>query len=94
MIFNRYGLIVVALMFCLVMMQQQLWRTHGSIAEMQRLSEALQIEKVKTAKLQTDNQALKDEIIRLQQSPEAIEGRARSELGMIKKKETFYQIVR
>lgn len=45
------------------------------------------------AKLRERNQALEAEVRDLKQGLEAIEERARSELGMIKKDEVFYQVV-
>ena len=44
-------------------------------------------------KLQARNEQLKAEVADLKQGLEAIEERARTELGMIKEGETFYQLV-
>lgn len=44
-------------------------------------------------KLRARNRALRVEIEDLREGKDAIEARARKELGMIKKGETFYQIV-
>jgi cell division protein FtsB len=43
--------------------------------------------------LQERNAALEAEVQDLKQGLEAVEERARSELGMIKKDETFFQII-
>ena len=50
--------------------------------------------KVEEKKLQERNKALAAEVHDLKQGLEAIEERARNELGMIKKDETFYQIIK
>ena len=49
--------------------------------------------KLHNLRLQERNQALAAEVQDLKQGMEAIEEKARSEMGMIKEGETFYQIV-
>ena len=48
---------------------------------------------VENQQLKERNQAIAAEVLDLKQGYDAIEERARSELGMIKKDETFYQII-
>ena len=45
-------------------------------------------------RLKKDNDELIFQIQRIQSSQDAAESRARSELGMVKKGETFYQVVK
>jgi cell division protein FtsB len=45
------------------------------------------------ARLKARNDALDAEVVDLKQGQEALEERARLELGMIKRDETFYQVV-
>ena len=50
-------------------------------------------QKVENAQLKERNQTLAAEVADLKQGYEAIEERARYDLGMIKEGETFYQVV-
>ncbi len=47
----------------------------------------------KNSELRERNEALDAEVLDLQQGLEAIEEHAREDLGMIKKGETFYQVI-
>lgn len=58
-----------------------------------RLENAIAKQTAENAHLKERNQALIAEVDDLKQGLEAIEERARSDLGMIKKNETFYQVV-
>jgi cell division protein FtsB len=57
------------------------------------LREAIEQQKQENQRLLERNAALEAEVQDLKQGLEAIEERARSELGMIKKDETFFQII-
>jgi len=57
-------------------------RLRGEVAEQQR----------RTAVLKERNQILTAEVIALKKGPQALESRARSDLGMIKQGETFYLV--
>jgi len=65
----------------------------GSVSEVIHLEN--EVEKYKTIKekLGERNASLAAEVKDLKQGYDAIEERARSEMGMIKKDETFYQII-
>jgi cell division protein FtsB len=60
---------------------------------MWRLQRQLDTQKTENEQLKERNRALEAEVKDLKQGLEAIEERSRSELGMIRKGETFYQIV-
>jgi len=78
----------------LVILQVKLWFGDGSIAEVRQLNKSVSIQQQKNKMAQDRNQALEAEVKDLKKGLDAIEERARSELGMIKKtRETFYQIV-
>jgi cell division protein FtsB len=85
--------ISVILIALLVALQYKLWVGQGSLAEVSHLDKAIDKQKVANAHLQERNAALDAEVKDLKQGVDAIEERARSELGMVKKDETFYQIV-
>ena len=74
-------------------LQYRLWVGEGSFAEVARLHKAIEKQKAENEKIHERNAALDAEVQDLKQGTEAIEERARSELGMIKKDEVFFQIV-
>jgi len=57
------------------------------------LDQGLAEQRAATAKLKARNEALDAEVRDLKQGSDAIEERARFELGMIKRDEVFYQVV-
>jgi len=77
----------------LVLLQYRLWLGDGGIADVRRIGRAVEEQRRTNARLYERNQALKGEVRDLKQGLEAVEERARSELGMIREGETFYQIV-
>ncbi len=85
--------IIVILLVVLLALQYKLWVGSGSMAEVSRLQQTLATQKQHNATLKERNNALDAEVQDLKKGVEAIEERARSEQGMIKKDETFYQII-
>ncbi len=85
--------VVIAILFLLLMVLQfRLWVGDSSVREVWRLQTAVEQQQQENRRLKARNQALEAEVNDLKQGVEAIEERARSELGMIKKNETFYQV--
>ena len=86
-------LITLLFLILLILLQYRLWIGNGSLTEVHHL----RAEKVELARendgLMERNQSLAAEVLDLKQGQEAIEERARSEMGMIKLDETFYQII-
>jgi cell division protein FtsB len=74
-------------------LQYRLWFASDGVGDMLRLKRMLILQAEENKKLQQHNDELLFQVQRLQKSPEETESRARNELGMIKKGETFYQIV-
>ncbi len=83
-------LILIALLLGL---QYKLWVGEGSLAEVWSLHQAGEVQRVENEGLKERNAALEAEVKDLKQGSEAVEERARTELGMIKDGEVFYQIV-
>lgn len=81
------------LIVLLLGLQYRLWVGEGSVAEIARLSKAIEKQRAENERLHERNAALDGEVQDLKQGVEAIEERARSELGMVKKDEVFFQIV-
>jgi cell division protein FtsB len=78
----------------LVALQYPLWIGKGSWMRVWELDRGLAQQREANAKLKARNDALDAEVRDLKRGTEALEERARLELGMIKKDEVFYQIVK
>jgi len=85
--------ILIILVVLLVLLQARLWSGDGGLAEIWTLRQALEQQKKENMTLRERNEALEAEVRDLKQGSAAIEERARSELGMIKEDETFFQAV-
>jgi len=81
------------LVVLLVQLQYRLWVGDGSLAEVWSLYQQVEAQRAENQRLLERNQALEAEVKDLKQGLDAIEERAREELGMIKKGESFYQII-
>lgn len=76
----------------LLLLQGQLWFGQGSLPDLWRLQDAVDAQQDENRRLEERNAALAAEVKDLKSGLEAIEERARSELGMIRDGETFYQV--
>ncbi len=85
--------LLVLLVILLVFLQYSLWFGDGSLQEVWRLHKDVEQQRQENAVLRERNEALEAEVLDLQQGLEAIEEHAREDLGMIKKGETFYQVI-
>jgi len=77
----------------IVLIQYPLWLGKGGWLTAWRLENKLETEKGKTVQLERRNAGLAAEVRDLKQGTEAVEERARYELGMIRGDEVFYQVV-
>jgi cell division protein FtsB len=75
-------------------LQYPLWIGKGGWMRVWELERGLAQQHENNAKLKARNDALDAEVRDLKEGNEAIEERARLELGMIKRDETFYQVVK
>ena len=85
--------IITILLVLLIALQYDLWVGKGSIVEVRQLEAALEQQKEDNQLLKERNDALKAEVLDLKNGLEAIEERVRTELGMIKKDETFFHVI-
>lgn len=85
--------VLVMLLCVLVLLQVRLWTGAGSVADIVRLEGAIAEQDEENAGLQARNQGLMDDVSDLRNGLDSIEERARNELGMIRRGETFYLIV-
>jgi cell division protein FtsB len=81
------------LVILLLLLQYRLWVGDGSLAEVWRLYQQVEAQRAENQRLLERNQALEAEVEDLKRGLDAIEERAREELGMIRDGETFYQII-
>ncbi len=86
--------ILILLLFAmLVVLQYRLWVGEGSLAELHLLKQDIAQQKDELQQMRRRNQALQAEVDDLKKGLEAIEERARNDLGMIREGEIFYQII-
>ncbi len=85
--------VTILLCILLVLLQYRLWVGNGSLTEVHHLEQVKQQQLIENQQLRERNQTIAAEVLDLKQGYDAIEERARSELGMIKNDETFYQII-
>ena len=85
--------LLILLVMLLVYLQYSLWFGDGSLQDVWRLHKDVEQQRQENAVLRERNEALEAEVLDLQQGLEAIEEHAREDLGMIKKGETFYQVI-
>ena len=93
MTLGQFKLLPFLLLILLLFLQYRLWFEAGGVLDMLRLKKQLSQETQENAELKKRNDVLKHQVLYLQKNQSAIESRARQELGMIKKDETFYQLV-
>lgn len=86
--------LVSLLLILLLLAQYQLWSGSGSLPALWRLEQSVAVQREENAALKERNEALEAEVLDLKQGMEAVEERARNELGMIKEGETFYQVIK
>lgn len=86
-------LLIIILLLLLAALQYGLWVGEGSLAEVWSLRQDIEQQRAENQRLHTRNQELEAEVRDLKQGLEAVEERARHELGMAREGETFYQIV-
>ena len=87
----KLAIMILTLLF--LILQYKLWFGDRGLHDAHLLDTAVQEQQQENLKLKQRNDQLSAEVKDLKEGKEAIEERARSELGMVKKGETFYQVV-
>lgn len=82
----------LVLLLMLAALQLKLW-VSGGMRDVWRIELAVRHQEAENAKQQARNEQLAAEVSDLKEGAEAIEERARSELGMVKNDEVFYQVI-
>ena len=83
----------ILLISLLALVQFRLWVGDESLAEVWRLRQAIESQDSENVLLKSRNQRLEAEVRDLKNGLEAVEERARLELGMIRRDEIYFQIV-
>lgn len=76
-----------------VVLQIRLWSGAGGMPEVWRLQERVADQRAENDALARRNQALAADVADLKDGREAVEERARAELGMTRPGEVFYQVI-
>jgi cell division protein FtsB len=84
--------LIVIFAVVLALTQLKLWLSDDGMREVWALEEQVALQTAENAALAERNAALEAEVLDLKQGLDAVEERARSELGMVGHDETFYQI--
>mgnify|MGYP001812674235 FL=1 len=84
--------LVPLLLLLFIMLQYRLWVGEGSLAEVATLEREIAEERLNIGKLQRRNMEMQAEIDSFKNDLEAVEERARSDLGMIREGEIYFQI--
>jgi cell division protein FtsB len=91
--FADMKIVTLILIVLLALLQYPLWFGHGGWLRVWDLHRQLAVQQQQNAATAARNATLDAEVRDLKQGTEAIEERARNDLGMVKKDETFYQIL-
>lgn len=86
----RFFTLILAVLF--VLLQIRLWSGKASVGELQQLKQQVEKQTLNNQKLAQRNQLLREEIDDLKSGMDAIEERARNELGMIREDEIFFRV--
>lgn len=83
----------LVLLVTLISVHYALWFGDKNVFDLSRLNQAAQQIRLENEAMSQRNQRLVAEVVDLKEGGETVETIARSELGLIKAGETFYQII-
>ena len=90
---NLNRIIITILVLMILGLQGRLWFGEGSFAHLSGLGDSVDQKIADNKRKHQRNEILKAEVLDLRNGLDAIEGKARSELGLIKKGETFFLVL-
>ena len=82
-----------ALAVAIILLQYRIWLSEDGVHQVTRLRQAVAVQRAENEQLGERNRQLAAEVRDLKTGLDALEERARSDLGMIARNETFYQVV-
>ncbi|KAF3982511.1 MAG: cell division protein FtsB [Methylococcales symbiont of Hymedesmia sp. n. MRB-2018] len=90
---NFPKILIAIAIFLIFQLQYRLWFGDGNILQVEEYQQRLNDLKKEVHLKKERNEKLYADVVDLRKGEEAIEERARYELGMIKENETFFQVV-
>ena len=84
--------LAAALLVVVALLQYRLWLSDHGVRELTRLKAAVAVQQAQNGRLAERNHQLAAEVRDLKNGLAALEERARSELGMIRQDEVFFQL--
>jgi cell division protein FtsB len=85
--------LAAALAVAIILLQYRVWLSEDGVRQVTRLRQAVAAQGAENEQLAERNRQLAAEVRDLKTGLDALEERARSDLGMISRNETFYQVV-
>ncbi len=85
--------LLIVLSVVLVGLQYRLWIAEGSFTNIAELKEQLHQQQAVNQQLLERNQRLEAQVIEYKEGLDSVEENARNQLGMIRKGESFYQLL-
>jgi cell division protein FtsB len=85
--------LAAALLVVVILLQYRVWLSADGVHEVARLRQAVDVQRTENEQLVERNRQLAAQVRDLKTGIEALEESARSDLGMIARNETFYQVV-
>jgi cell division protein FtsB len=85
--------LLAGLVIVLLILQWRLWAGEGGVSELRQLEDQLAAQQSENEALRLRNQMLENEVLDLKTGLDAIEERARSDLGMTREDEVFYRVI-
>jgi cell division protein FtsB len=86
-------LAIAVLLVVLIVLQMRLWSGPGGMRTVAELEQAKQAQMAENRALEARNRALAAEVEDLKSGGDAVEERARSEMGLVREGEVFFQSV-
>ena len=85
--------LAAALAVAIILLQYRIWLSDDGVRQVTELHRAVAAQRAENEQLAERNRQLAAEVRDLKTGLDALEERARSDLGMIARNETFYQVV-
>ncbi|MEW5837419.1 MAG: cell division protein FtsB [Pseudomonadota bacterium] len=86
-------IVVILLALLFTALQYQLWFGEGSWPRAQAMREKLELQMSENEKLQQSNAVMEAEVLDLKTGLDAIEERARADLGLVRQGDVYFQVI-